>query len=675
MGGFRVSGCFDSGRNGRAALMCGIAGMFGRTDERQLRIMTQMLWHRGPDGGAVWIGDGVGFGHRRLKIIDLSDAAAQPMLSADGQCALTFNGEIFNYRELRAQLQGLGHAFRTESDSEVLLAACMHWGQRVVEHLIGQFAFAYVDARSGLRMLVRDHLGVKPLYYAESGGTLYFASEAKALLAVLPETREPDWRHLPKYLTFLWVPGEDTMFSGVHKLPPGSMLVERAGRWSTSNYWNPIERWLGMEQSRASEAERDEQLRVLLGDAVQSQLVSDVPLGLLLSGGLDSTILLSAMAGREHTPEAITATYSSGSRARDVFDDDLPYARSAAAAFGADLRETVIDADVVSLLPDVLWHLDEPLADPTIVTNFILTGQAKSTHTVLLTGMGADEIFAGYPRYAATMLGEMLRTIPPSLTRFAARVVRWLVDRGVVSLEQARRPMQLLDQLYKPFEDRYIGYSSYWTSDALRSMLSAEARHKGESGIVFDHHRELLRSGAKLSPLSRMLATDMTTFLPKLNLENMDKTSMAHGVEMRVPFLDHRLVEFTMTLPDSDKLGAKGERKTILRRAFANAIPNDILRRPKTGYSPPVRGWMRDNLREFTDDMLCSSDARTKDLFQPQELRRMMEENRSGQRDHSLQLWAMLTFEVWLRSIAGRQDWTPSEDPNLLPVIQERTRN
>ncbi|MCZ7558271.1 MAG: asparagine synthase (glutamine-hydrolyzing) [Bacteroidia bacterium] len=655
--------------------MCGIAGMFGRSDERQLRVMTQMLRHRGPDGGAVWFGDDVGFGHRRLKIIDLSEAAAQPMLSADGRCALTFNGEIFNYRELRTQLRGLGYAFRTESDSEVLLAACMHWGQRVVEHLVGQFAFAYADAGSGLRMLVRDHLGVKPLYYAENGDTLYFASEAKAILAVLPGTREPDWRHFPKYLTFLWVPGEDTLFRDVRKLSPGSMLIERAGRWTVRSYWNPVETWLGAEQSTATEAERDEQLRVLLGEAVQSQLVSDVPLGLLLSGGLDSTILLSAMAGRGRTPEAITATYSSESRARDVFDDDLPYARSAAGAFGADLREALIDADVVSLLPEVLWQLDEPLADPTVITNFILTRQAKATHTVLLTGMGADEIFAGYPRYAATMLGEMLRTVPPGMTRFAARAVRWLVDKGVVPLEQARRPMQLLDQLDKPFEERYIGYSSYATSDTLRSLLSAQARHPGECGIVFDQHRELLRKSAKLSPLSRMLATDLMTFLPKLNLENMDKTSMAHAVEMRVPFLDHRLVEFAMTLPDSDKLGAKGERKAILRRAFANAIPDAILRRPKTGYSPPVRGWMRDSLREFTEDMLCSEDACSKDLFQPAELRRIMEENRTGKRDHSLQLWAILTFEVWLRSVAQRQDWTPPVDPKLLPVIQQPTRN
>jgi asparagine synthase (glutamine-hydrolysing) len=655
--------------------MCGIAGMFGRTDERQLRIMTQMLWHRGPDGGAVWIGDGVGFGHRRLKIIDLSEAAAQPMLSDDGSCALTFNGEIFNYRELREELRGHGHTFRTESDSEVLLAACMQWGQRVVEHLVGQFAFAYADARSGQRMLVRDHLGVKPLYYAEHDNTLFFASEAKALLAVLPETREIEWRHFPKYLTFLWVPGEDTMFRGIRKLAPGSMLLGREGAWSIRRYWDAMERWLGAEQSQASEAERDEQLRAMLGEAVRSQLVSDVPLGLLLSGGLDSTILLSVMAGREHLPSTITATYSSQSRARDVFDDDLPFARSAAASFGAELREAEINADVVALLPEVLWQLDEPLADPTVVTHFILTRQAKPTHTVLLTGMGADEIFAGYPRYAATMLGESLRALPPAMTKFAGRAVQWLVHRGIVPLEQARRPMQLLDQLYKPFEDRYIGYSSYWTSDALRSILSAEARHRGEIGIVFDHHQELLRKGAKLSPLSRMLATDMTTFLPKLNLENMDKTSMAHGVEMRVPFLDHRLVEFTMTLPDSDKLGAKGERKTILRRAFASAIPQDILHRPKTGYSPPVRGWMRDSLRGFTEDMLCSGDARTKGLLMPSELRRMMEENRSGRRDHSLQLWAMLTFEVWVRSVPGRQDWTPPEDPDFLPVIQARTRN
>ncbi len=658
--------------------MCGIAGMIGAVDERSLRVMTQMLRHRGPDGGAIWLGDDVGFGHRRLKIIDTSDRARQPMLSEDGRFALTFNGEIFNYRELRAELQGHGHRFRSDGDGEVLLYACMQWGERVAEHLVGQFAFAFHNARDGSTLLARDHLGVKPLYLAEANGVLYFASEAKALVSVLPSSRAVDWDALPGHVAFLWTSGEHTLFKGIQRLEPGTQLLRRGGRSTIWRYWDLIEKWKAARESPLPAERRDEMLAVVLDEALRSQLVSDVPLGLLLSGGLDSTILLALMAKAGQAPEALTATYSASSRSRDVFEDDLPYAERAADTFGARLRRIELRDeadDIIRLLPDVLWHLDEPLADPTVVTNYALAAAAKPTHTVLLSGMGADELFAGYPRYPAALLGERLRALPGALFPAAAGTFRALVRSGLLPLTRTRRAMQFLSHAGKPFEERFIGYSSYFSSEELSGLFSPDLFSGNAVASAFTRHRSVLRETTGLSPLSRMLATDAVTFLPRLNLENMDKTSMAHGVEMRVPFLDHRMVEFCMTLPDADKLGSRAERKVALRRAFAPMLPADIVRRPKTGYSPPVRGWMRDSLRQYTEDTLLSPGAHTAGLLRQDAVRRMLTENTAGHRDWALQLWMLLTMEIWLEVLADNTWWSAADDTETLPRIEKRVEN
>ncbi len=652
--------------------MCGIAGMIGSVDEPALRVMTQMLHHRGPDDGAVWTGADAGIGHRRLKIIDLSDDARQPMLSADGRYVLAFNGEIFNYRELREELRARGHAFRTASDSEVLLHACMEWGEEVTGRLVGQFAFAFYDSRERALLLARDHLGIKPLYYAEARGTLYFASEAKALAAVLPATRSPRYDLLPRYLAFLWIPGEDTLFTGIRKMLPGTRAVWRGGTLRSTRYWDPVERWMKAEPDGREAAERDEELRSILGEAVRSQLVSDVPLGLLLSGGVDSTILLEAMSARETTPRAFTATYAAASRARDVFGDDLPFARMAAEAFHAALEEETLEQDVPALLPEAVWHCDEPLADPTIVANLALTRRAKRSLTVLLSGMGADEIFAGYPRYPATLLGERLRVVPAPLLSGAGGVLRAALRGGLLPIERLRRPLQLLAHLHEPFQERFLGYSSYFSVEELRALLADAMREHATADAVFGFHRDVFARAAALPLLPRMMTVDLCTFLPYLNLENMDKTSMANAVEMRVPFLDHRLVEYAMRLPDADKLRRGAERKVILRRAWSGRIPDAILRRPKTGYSPPVRGWMRDSLREYARDILLSQSARERGLFDAAEVTRMFDANARGRADHSMQLWTLLVFEHWMRQFADRTDWTPAADPAALPLVRIR---
>lgn len=660
--------------------MCGIAGMIGCSDETTLRVMTQTLRHRGPDDGAVWFGADAGFGHRRLKIIDLSDAARQPMCSDDGRYVLVFNGEIFNYRELRGTLENAGHRFRSSSDGEVLLHACMEWGGDAVVRLVGQFAFAFHDTRERVTLIARDHLGIKPLYFAEHGSGLYFASEAKAIAAVLPSTRAARLDLLPRYLAFLWIPGEETFFTGIRRLPPGMRAWWRDGRLRIERWWDPVERWLGFERERAAsadtrgEAERCEELRALLGEAVHSQLVSDVPLGLLLSGGVDSTIILAEMAEREQTPRAFTATYGAGSRAHDVFDDDVPFARLAARHFSAALEEETLETDLPALLPEAVWHCDEPLADPTIVTNLALTRRAKRLQTVLLSGMGADEIFAGYPRYPAVMLGEALRAVPSPLLQGAGAAVQAAVNAGLLSIERGRRPLQLLAHLHKPFAERFLGYSSYSSIDEQQQLLAPALRTHATEAAVFGFHRALIERTSALPPLSRMLAADLVTFLPHLNLENMDKTGMANGVELRVPFLDHRLVEFSMRLPDGDKLRRGGERKALLRRAWEGRIPDAILRRPKTGYSPPVRGWLRETQREYARDILLSDRAAQRGIISRIEVERLFDENDRGRADNSMRLWTLLVLETWMRVYADRTDWRPEADtaePALVRPSQE----
>jgi asparagine synthase (glutamine-hydrolysing) len=652
--------------------MCGIAGMIGACDAQAVRMMTQMLHHRGPDDGAVWFGEDAGVGHRRLKIIDLSDNARQPMCSADGRFVLVYNGEIFNYRPLREQLQGKGHVFRSSSDSEVLLHACMEWGEDVTGHLVGQFAFAFYDTQTRALLLARDHLGIKPLYYVQSGSVLYFASEIKALAAVLPGTRVPRMDLLPRMLTFLWNPGEETMFSGVQALPAGTRALWRDGVLKRTQYWDVMERWKELADNSLPPEKYEEELRRVLAEALRSQLVSDVPLGLLLSGGVDSTILLAEMAEEQSTPHTFTATYDSASRNRDVFDDDLPYARLAAGAFDANLMVETLQADVPALLPEAIWHCDQPLADPTIVTNLALTRSASRGLTVLLSGMGADELFAGYPRYPAVMLGETLHFLPSPIFRAASGMVAGAMRLGLLSVERGRRPLQLLRHLHKPYQERFLGYSTYFSIDELRRVCSGDQRAETSQERLYSYHHDLFARSEGLSPLSRMLAVDLCSFLPFLNLQNMDKTSMANAVEMRVPFLDHRLVELSMQLPDGQKLRGTDERKVLLRRTWKGRIPDSILQRPKTGYSPPVRGWMRGPLRGYARDILFSQRARERGIFDVTEVERLFAANTAGHAEHSMQLWTLLVVELWMRTFTDHRTWMPAADPAALPVIQGR---
>jgi asparagine synthase (glutamine-hydrolysing) len=374
------------------------------------------------------------------------------------------------------------------------------------------------------------------------------------------------------------------------------------------------------------------------------------------------------MAADEDAPRAFTAHYSTESRGRDVFEDDLPYARLAANEFGAELEVATLEDDAPQLLADAVWHCDEPLADPTIVTNLALTRRARQRLTVLLSGMGADELLAGYPRYPAVLFGEKLRVVPSFMISAGSALLRASVHSGLLPIEKGRRPLYLLSHLGRPFAQRFLGYSSYNTIAELRALLTGDAGSRIEENTVFGYHERMLSRSAELTPLSRMLSCDLGTFLPYLNLENMDKTSMANSVEMRVPFLDHRLVEYSMTLPDEDKLRDGTHRKVLLRRAWEHRIPDRILHRAKTGYSPPVRGWLRDGLREFTEDHLRSAVAE-RGLFDASRVDRLLRENASGREDHSLRVWTLLVLELWMRAYVDGPLRPPVLDPAGLPDL------
>lgn len=649
--------------------MCGIAGMVGRIDSSALTTMVQELAHRGPDEGAVWMDPktAVGLGHRRLKILDLSPQARQPMVSQHGRMVVTFNGEIFNFPELRDTLLSHGYRVRSHGDAEVLANACEYWGDEVVEHLVGQFAFAAWD-RSRCRLFIaRDHLGIKPLYYHEQGGELSFASEAKALLKAYPETRSLHASSLGFYLTFLWTPGEDTLFSGIRKLAPGSWLSWESGTLRQGQYWT-LEHALreGVPLS-AVRTDREDELRALLARSVQSQCASDVPLGVLLSGGVDSTIILAELRSALTRPLAFTATYPASTRTQDVYDEDAPFARQAASALGADLREALLDGDVLPILTRALWHLDEPLADPTVVTNYLMMREAKQHATVVLSGMGADEMFGGYPRHRAARLGYRLRRLPTSPFRLAHRTLAASVRGGMLPLRGLRRPLHLLRHLGGDFATQYIGMSSYFSPEELTAFLDPDVATSLRSDDVWNLHHAVFNALPEATPLQRARILDLRYYLPCLNLENMDKTSMAHAVEQRVPFLDHRLVTYALRLPDDDLIHGRSQ-KHLLREAYRHRIPDAILRRPKTGYNPPVRAWVRSLLHRDIADLLLSADALGRGLWKKDVVVRYLEDHRRGWADWSMRLWTLTVLELWYRTVLapGPDAAAPSASPLLI---------
>ena len=618
--------------------MCGIGGWVGRKDPEAAGRMRRTIQHRGPDGEGTFEDDDATLLHERLSIIDLA-GGRQPMANEDGRFQIVFNGEIYNYRALREELLGRGHRFRTSCDTEVILHLYEEMGERCPERLIGMFAFAIWDTRDRALFLARDRLGIKPLFYAESPGRFLFASELKAILSQSGIRRELDPEALDHYLTFMYVPAPRTIIRGVRKLPPGHTLTLRDGRCVIRPYWElpgagTIEpgRPFGTAQAQPTEAATEE-LRALLQESVRCRLMSDVPLGAYLSGGLDSSLVVALMSGAS---DKRINTFSVG------FDepgfDERPYARVVADQFSTNHWELVIRRYSVEWLPTVIRALDEPVADPAAMPTYFMAGLTKPHVTVVLTGEGADELFAGYSHYKILTWADRLAILSPGAA------ARWIAGfRGGVAGRAAAYAGSLRDRAAA-----YLALKSVFTPAEKARLFTGSLRELCRTTAPADEVVRRFLGPGDGPYLHQLLRLDLATWLPDDLLVKVDRMTMAHGVEARVPYLDHRVVEAVMRMPPSWKLrGFEG--KHILRRAAAGLLPAEILRRRKTGFAVPVGEWALGEMRELVRELLGIDSVRRRGLFEPAAVAPLLDRKYYGMFERR-QLWTLICLELWCRA-------------------------
>jgi len=653
--------------------MCGINGFvgdFGPRPDALLAAMNAATAHRGPDDAGAFVDPSgtAGLAHRRLSILDLSPAGRQPMVDPSGLVRITFNGEIYNYLDLRSELEGRGHVFRSRTDTEVLLCLYLEQGERMLDRLNGMFAFAVWDGRDRTLFAARDHFGIKPFYYATPGaGRLIFSSEVKALLTCPDVPRALNTPALADYLSFLWVSDPLTMFRGVSKLPPGHKLRWRAGRLDVTPYWDFDADGGGLMDR--PEAEVAEELSARLDEAVRRQLIADVPVGAFLSGGLDSSGIVAAMA-RAHRGgvRCYTMAIDPGDNAIDQFADDLPYARKVAAHLGVTLTEVRADPKIADLWPEMVYHLDEPIADPAAINCYLIAKLAREDGTkVLLSGQGADELFAGYRWHKAPDLLRPLGRLPRPFGRAIAAASRLLPGSASGKLGGAfRRARKLLAGAGLDPVDQFALYTQWTTREARRSLLAPEVAAEADARDTPALTRALLRARPGRSPLNARLYRDLKTFLPALNLTYTDKASMAVGLECRVPFLDLDLAAFAAKIPPGLKL--KGNRsKHILKEALRPRLPAGVIDRPKTGFGVPLRKWIRDDLREMVGDLVSERRVRDRGLFRWEAVESVLRgvDRRSG--DGAYLVWSLLTLELWQQTFL---DAATTRVPRLSPETE-----
>jgi asparagine synthase (glutamine-hydrolysing) len=630
--------------------VCGICGTVGRANEAELRQMARTMAHRGPDGEGVkaFSDAGAGLGHRRLAIIDPTPAGAQPMAFAD-RWWITYNGELYNFRELRADLEARGERFSTNCDTEVLLRMFAVHGPAMLERLNGIFAFAIWDDLERRMFLARDRLGVKPLYFFERNGLFAFASEIRALLPLLGAA-ELDHTGLADYLTLLWVPDPRTAFKGIHKLPPGHFAWADADGLDISSYWD-----LRFEPEQRSAQEWSELVREVVSRSVRRQLVSDVPLGSFLSGGVDSSAIVAEMAKGADPVDTYTVAFASDDLNHEIVPDDAGYARRVAGLFGTDHHEHVLSPDVLELLPKAVWHLEEPVGDPAAISTYLVCTEAAQRMKVMLSGMGADEVFAGYPRHLAYQLSRLGDRVPG--------LARDVMETGVSRLVRPGRPGRLRGprrNLWKFMRaaglrpaERYLTFSSYYTTTELADVVAPQlaAELNGHDPLAI--HRAYLERDTGGDELSRLLYLDAKTFLPCLNLTYTDKMSMAASVEVRVPLIDDELVALAARIPSNLKLHG-WRRKYVFKRSQEQALPREILWRRKAGFGAPVRSWLERDLAPMMDDLLSTDTLRARGLVDPAAVQKLRADNVAGVADNSLQLYALLGLELWCRTFLDR---------------------
>jgi asparagine synthase (glutamine-hydrolysing) len=633
--------------------MCGICGIVNldptaQADPGLVRSMTDSLAHRGPDDMGLFLSGPVGLGHRRLSIIDLA-GGKQPIFNEDRSVALVFNGEVYNYGDLAAELRGRGHVFRTRSDSETIVHAYEEYGDDCVHRLRGMFAFALWDGRRRRLLLARDRLGKKPLYYHAGTGAFSFASEIKSLLNVPGIAAEVDRDALALYLALRYVPGPRTMFRGIFKLQPGHVLILDRHGLTTRQYWD-------IRPGESEEpAEPLEEFLQLLNESVRLRMIAEVPVGVFLSGGLDSSAVLAAMRHNDPRPLHAFSVGYKGEHADEAQSNEFEYAAEAARANGARHHRVEISAaQFQEAIPHLVWHLDEPIADPSCIPLYFISRAARDEITVVLSGEGADEILAGYGIYRR-MLGmeAVYSRLAPLCTRLAPRLAA--LAPGPVAAYYLR-------MAGLPIKARYRGVSRGLEPGAQKTLCPDGA---DAAPLLDELCTPYFEASRNATPLSRMLYLDTKVWLPDDLLMKADKMTMATALEQRIPFLDHKLVEFAFRLPDRFKLH-RGRGKVLLRRAMQGSVPRVILDRPKQGFPVPTRSWLSGPLSGFARESLLSRDSACRTFFECGAIEQILRGNEQTAGSRHQDIWTLLVFELWHRMFI--QGARPGAQPKAAEV-------
>lgn len=647
--------------------MCGICGKFyfdaaRAVTTQELRQMSAMLIHRGPDGEGVRTDGNVGLAHRRLAIIDLRPEAGQPMCNEDGTVWVTFNGEIYNFRELRQDLKNRGHLFRTSSDTEVIVHAYEEYGRSCVDHFRGMFAFAVWDARSKVLFLARDRIGKKPLFYYVDGDRFIFASEIKAILSDPSVSVEPDPVAIDHYLALGYIPAPLTAFRGIRKLGAAHWLEIRDGRLKIDRYWKlhySPKRKLTLRDAVA-------ELRWHIAEAVRMRLISDVPLGAFLSGGIDSSAVVAHMARATDMP---VRTFSVGFEESEF--DERVFARMVAQRYGTNHTELIVKAPVADILPRLVWHYDEPFGDSSAVPSYAIAELTRRHVTVVLNGDGGDENFAGYDRYVVNRRAHRGDAIP-----LWVRQKAWSAIQNLPANWRRRYPLAKLARIAEAMaqspEHRYAQWAGHFPlseRQALYTEAFGESVAESDPAAAFV---DFFGQSDAMDWTDATLDADVNLYLADDLLVKMDRATMAHSLETRSPLLDHVLMEFVASLPPTMKLQG-GQKKRILREAMRGVLPEAILTRPKMGFGAPVSSWFRNELSQMARDLLLSSDALQRGYFKPDAIARMLNNHSTGKEDRGAYLWDLLVLELWHRTFVDNTRFSVDFSRSLNINAQELT--
>jgi asparagine synthase (glutamine-hydrolysing) len=618
--------------------MCGIAGIVSLEGkpvfEQELRNMCLAIAHRGPDDEGFYFQTGVGLGMRRLSIIDL-DSGRQPISNEDGSVWVVFNGEIYNFQELRREMQGRGHVFSTNGDTETIVHLYEEYGNHCVDRLRGMFAFALWDERRRQLLVARDRLGIKPLYYGEIGGRILFASELKSILQLPEVGRDLNWSAVSHLFSFLTTPPTEAIIDGVHKLEPGCLLTASPGRAPViERYWD-----LSFEPDYGREEDYFvERVRGLLEESVRLHMVSDVPLGAFLSGGIDSSSIVATAA--RLNPEPLK-TFSIGFSEPDY--NELDYARLVATLNATDHHELTLGPDALDQMEDLAWHLDEPFGDSSAIPTYMVSKLASESVKVVLSGDGGDELFAGYDKYVVEQRERSRKSLPAPLRSVLGAIGR--------TMPNGMRGRNFLRHISLAGAERYLDAITFFRRDDMKGLFRPEVFELLAPYEPWRAKAAYLESSDR-NWLSKLQGLDAKNYLPLDILTKVDRMSMAHSIEARVPLLDHKLVEFAATIPPEMNLRG-GTTKYVLKRAMKGILPERIINRPKRGFAVPLGYWFRGKLGAYVRDLLLGESARRRGFFNSPYIEDLVAQHERG-RNLDLQLWTLISFELWARAFLDR---------------------